>query len=171
MFTINELYFGRVEQKLSRAHQLHAHFGQKLLALPAVKEKLPQLETLSHALQRQMAAMSMFSLCRACGEKAGGGCCSAYMANETDAVLLLLNMLLGVTVASQRRDDSCECCYLGLQGCTLRVKPIFCLNYNCRHILTGNEASVLQNLETAASAVLRAQTALEEIILGHIRSA
>jgi hypothetical protein len=170
MFTINELYFSHVEQKLSCAHQLHTHFGHKLLALPAVKEKLLQLEILSHALQQQMASMSMFSLCRACGEKAGGGCCSAYMANETDAVLLLINMLLGVTVASQR-DDASECCYLGLQGCTLRVKPIFCLNYNCRHILTGNEAAVLQNLENAASAVLRAQTALEQIILGQIRSA
>ncbi|MEW6519445.1 MAG: hypothetical protein AB1461_08535 [Thermodesulfobacteriota bacterium] len=166
---IKELYFSAVPQKLSCARRLYEQYGTDLLALPGMRDKLHHLEALSLALQGQMACMTMFSLCRACAEKAGGGCCSAYMANETDALLLLLNMLLGVEVTSQR-NDSFECCYLGPQGCTLRVKPIFCLNYNCHHILTGNEAAVLKNLETAASAVLVMQTAVEKILLEHILS-
>jgi hypothetical protein len=47
---------------------------------------------------------------------------------------------------------------------------MFCLNYNCRHILTGNGAGDLQKLDKAASAVLREQTALEEILLRWIHS-
>jgi len=167
--TINEFYFSEVPQKLSCARRLYEHYGTDLLTLPGMKEKLHNLEVLSQALQLQMASMSMYSLCKACAEKAGGGCCSAYMANETDALLLLLNMLLGVEVTSQR-DDSFECCYLGHQGCTLKVKPIFCLNYNCHHILTGNASAVVKNLEKAASAVLLYQTALEKILLKHILS-
>ncbi|MCB2182037.1 MAG: hypothetical protein KQH63_08420 [Desulfobulbaceae bacterium] len=58
----------------------------------------------------------------------------------------------------------------GWPGCTLKVKPIFCLNYNCRHILTGNGAGDLKELDKAASAVLREQTALEEVLLKTIRS-
>jgi len=167
MVMINELYFHEVPQKLSCARRLYEQCGTDLLTLPGMRDKLHNLEVLSQTLQRQMASMLMYTLCKACAEKAGGGCCSAYMANETDAVLLLLNMLLGVTVTSQR-DDSFECCFLGPQGCTLRVKPIFCLNYNCHHILTGNNSAVLKNLEKAASAVLLEQTAVEKILIEHI---
>jgi hypothetical protein len=169
MVTINEFYFSEVPQKLSCARRLYEQYGTELLTLPGMREKLRNLEVLSQALQLQMASMAMYSLCKACAEKAGGGCCSAYMANETDALLLLLNMLLGVEVTSQR-DDAFECCYLGPQGCTLRVKPIFCLNYNCHHILIGNATTVVKNLEKAASAVLLDQTAVEKILLKHILS-
>ena len=169
MTTIEELYFSDVEQKLACARRLCEQFGTELLTMPGMREKLNQLEAYSRALEQQMAGMSMFVLCKSCAEKSGGGCCSAYMANETDAPLLLLNMLLGVAVSSQR-DDAVECCYLGPQGCTLRVKPIFCLNYNCHHILTGNDAAVLKNLEKAASAVLLMQTAVEKILLEYLLS-
>ena len=169
MFPINELYFSAVPQKLACARQLYEQTGQKLLAEPEMQERLQELILLSRALQLRMGSMCMFSLCRACAAKPGGGCCSAYMANETDALLLLLNMLLGVEVASQR-DDAVECCFLGQEGCILTVKPIFCLNYNCSHILTGNETLVLKNLEKAASAVLLAQTAVEKMLLERIFS-
>ncbi|MBI4791936.1 MAG: hypothetical protein HY789_04200, partial [Deltaproteobacteria bacterium] len=76
---------------------------------------------------------------------------------------------LGVEVASQR-DDTVECCFLGQEGCTLTVKPIFCLNYNCSHILTGNDSMVVKNLEKAAAAVLLAQTAVEKMLLERIFS-
>lgn len=169
MRMINELYFSAVPHKLSWARRLHEECGVALLNLPGMKDKLHNLEVLSQALQCHMASMSMFSLCQTCAVKAGGGCCSAYMAGETDALLLLLNMLLGIEVTPQR-DDAVECCFLGPQGCILRVKPIFCLNYNCHHILTGNDPAVLKNLEKAASAVLLEQTAVEKILMGHIFS-
>ena len=169
MLTMNELYFSAVPHKLACARQLYEQTGRELLALPNMRQRLHDLTLLSRALQLQMGSMSMFSLCGACAEKPGGGCCSAYMANETDALLLLLNMLLGVEVTSQR-DDAVECCFLGQEGCILTVKPIFCLNYNCSHILTGNETLVLKNLEKAASAVLLAQTAVEKMLLERIFS-
>ena len=167
MITLDELFYGSVSRKRCQAHELFREMGPVLAEMPQVKEKLAGLRALSAALHRQMAAMTMFSLCAVCGRKKGGGCCSAYMANETDAVLLLINLLLGVEVRKQR-DDSFECCYLGEQGCTLLVKPMFCLNYNCRQILTGNEPEVLAGLEKAASAVLREQYALEQILLAEI---
>jgi hypothetical protein len=164
MFTMNELYFGMVPQKLACARTLYERAGEELLARPDLRRMLRELTVLSAALQLRMGEMSMFSLCRSCAARPGGGCCSAYMANETDALLLLLNMLLGVEVAAQR-EDTVECCFLGQEGCILTVKPIFCLNYNCSHILTGNGAEVLQDLEKAASAVLLAQTAVEKMLL------
>ena len=167
MFTVDELFYGSVEQKRANAHKIFKNMGTELANLPKIKEKLADIITLSEALNRQMAAMTMFSLCASCGQKKGGGCCSAYMSNETDSILLLINLLLGVDVRKQR-DDAFECCYLGNKGCTLQVKPMFCLNYNCRQILTGNSPEVIVELEKAASAVLRAQYGLEQILLVEI---
>ncbi len=164
IFTLDELFHSDVNQKRINAHVAYQELGSELAQLPEVKEKLSNLQTLSENLFQQMASMTMFTLCAACGQKNDGGCCSEFMSNETDTVLLLINLLLGVDVKPQR-DDGFECCYLGGKGCILKVKPMFCLNYNCQQILTGNEPEVIRELEKAASAVLREQYALEQIIL------
>jgi hypothetical protein len=85
------------------------------------------------------------------------------MAGETDGILLLINMLMGVDVKPQR-DDGRECCYLGPAGCILRIKPIFCLNYNCSGILQGMTREDLLLLEKAAANVLQKQVRLEAVI-------
>jgi hypothetical protein len=167
MFSIDELFYGSVRQKRDNAHKMFTDMGFVLANLPKIKEKLTEITILSADLNQQMAAMTMFTLCAACGQKKGGGCCSAFMAGETDAILLLINLLLGVEVKSQR-DDAFECCYLGDSGCSLMVKPMFCLNYNCGQILTGNSPEVIVKLEKAASAVLRAQYGLEQMLITEI---
>ncbi len=164
MFTLDELFHSSVSTKRENANKAYKQFGTELAGQPEIKEKLSNLSTLSENLYQQMTSMIMFSLCTECAQKKEGGCCSIYMANETDSVLLLINLLLGVEV-KPHRDDSFECCYLGEKGCSLKVKPMFCLNYNCNLIISGNKPKVLQNLETAASAVLREQYALEQILL------
>ncbi len=169
MFTLDELFHGSIRQKRRNAREVFEKIGDELARSAEIKEKLANLIALSESLYGQMASMNMFSLCVTCGRKKGGGCCSAYMANETDAVLLLINLLLGVEVRS-RRDDDFECCYLGDKGCTLKIKPMFCLNYNCQAILTGNSPEVLVALEKAASAVLRGQYELEQLLLVRLLS-
>lgn len=89
------------------------------------------------------------------------------MANETDAVLLLINLLRGRTVISLRPEEDPECCFLGPTGCTLEPKPFFCLNYNCRAILAMKQSRV-DSLLTGAGAVLRTQTELEQYLLAEI---
>lgn len=168
MLDYSGIYFSDVEVKRETAVRLYQEFGQSLLALPEITDALDRLKLSSRDLTSRMAGMNMFSLCKRCGAQAGGGCCSAFMANETDAILLMINMLLGVRVSPQR-DDSFECRYLGPEGCIFMVKPIFCLNYNCRHILDGNESHVLKDLELAAAAVLQEQVALEGRILSFIK--
>lgn len=167
MFTIDDLYFSNVPRKLACARSIYEKTGATLLDMPGMREKLSHITLLASRLQEQMAAMGMFSLCTACGEKNGGGCCSAFMANETDAVQLLLNLLLGIEIKPQR-DDLLECCYLGSRGCIFRVKPIFCLNYNCHHILKNAEKKIIRDLELCASAVLQEQTIVENLLLEQV---
>ncbi len=162
MLTMNALYFAPVDAKLDLARQLFRQHGARLAADPALTALLGDLERLGEKLAGQMTAMELGTLCGACAARPDGGCCSAFMANETDAVLLLINLLSGRRVERLRDDLDPECCFLGPRGCTLEPKPLFCLNYNCRAIQALPQ---IDSLLTAASAVLRCQTAIESLLL------
>ena len=167
MLNLNALYFDTVAAKVELAHQLYRQHGARLAADATVAGHLVTLARRSAWLAEQMRAMGLGTLCSSCAARADGGCCSAFMANETDAVLLLINLLEGRTVARLRPEEDPECCFLGPTGCTLDPKPIFCLNYNCRAILTMAPERV-DALISAAGAVLRCQTELEQYLLDAI---
>ena len=161
-------YNGTPAEKLAQARLLQQDLGEQLLADAAFKAELEQLRHRCQALTNQMQAMAMGALCTACATRADGGCCSAYMADNTDSLQILINLLLGQAVQLREPADS-ECCFLGPTGCPFLAKPIFCLNYNCHHIHTGNEPAVLAQLEQRAAAVLNQQTAIESLLLERLR--
>ncbi len=164
MLNCDQIYFGTLATKIKLAHTLYNRHGKTLLANPTISDQLAGLTKLSMSLAEKMAALDMGPCCSQCASRANGGCCSAYMANETDAILLLINLLQGREVARQREDDI-ECMFLNSEtGCTLSPKPMFCLNYNCRHILAQDPA-LLTSLATATGDILRGQTDLEQSIL------
>ena len=116
-----------------------------------------------------MRTMDLGQLCGRCAARPGGGCCSAYMADNTDSIQMLINLLLGVRIA-QQQDSGENCCFLGAQGCLFLIKPIFCLNYNCSHILESAKPGSLENLYQRAAAVLSQQTKIEELLLEKLRN-
>ncbi|MEA3548114.1 MAG: hypothetical protein U9R66_10680 [Thermodesulfobacteriota bacterium] len=162
--TINDLYFSDVATKLDHARNLNDLHGVELKKDKRLGAQLEKLRELAMAMRAQMAGMAMFQRCSQCGSRPEGGCCSLYMANETDAIQLLINLLLGQNVVFQR-DDGFECYFLGEQGCSLLCKPFFCLNYNCREILERAEAHELRALEKATGGLLQAQYSAEMLIL------
>lgn len=163
------LFFGSVSEKRDTAHRLFMLYGSLLLNDQELQQDLFILKNLSSTLSSQMASMGMNELCRDCGSRHGGGCCSSFMAGETDGILLLINLVLGVDLKVQR-DDDIECCYLGKEGCILKVKPIFCLNYNCQKILQENSGDSLALLDKAAGNVLRKQVEIEGWIIQKLSS-
>ncbi|MEN8188834.1 MAG: hypothetical protein ABFS19_03230, partial [Thermodesulfobacteriota bacterium] len=119
-------------------------------------------------LTSQMRSMEMHHTCSHCGSRPGGGCCSLYMAGETDVIQLLMNMMAGVTVEMVNR-DGVECCYLGGQGCILPLKPMFCLNYNCEQIQQQSGLEELDRLDQLSGALLQAQHELEKKLIDFLR--
>lgn len=167
--TTNDLYFSSVASKRKLARQIYTQWGQQMLAQADIQQSLSRLELLSKKLHTTMSELVMFSLCVECGSRPDGGCCSAFMAGETDAIQLVLNLLFGKQVEVQRQDDK-ECCYLGPEGCIFALKPFFCLNYNCQQILNDNKAAKLQAYLTATGQLLQEQTALEERVLSFLKN-
>jgi hypothetical protein len=164
-----ELYFsGTVEDKLNTARKLYAEHAVNILKQQNIKDRLNQLQQYESALDTHMSDMQMGKRCSACAARAKGGCCSSYMAGNTDAILLLINLLMGVDVVIQHQ-NKINCCFLGSQGCILPIKPIFCLNYNCTHIQKAASISEMLLLDKRAGTLLSLQTRIEGILLELIR--
>jgi len=161
-------YSGSPAEKLAAARTLLAELADRLTASKLFTEELELLRSHTQALNRHMQAMDLGRLCGGCAANPDGGCCGAYMAGNTDAIQILINLLLGVSVA-QQPDCGENCCFLGPQGCLFLVKPIFCLNYNCTHILDSAEPKSLDRLYQRAASVLNQQTRIEFRLLEELR--
>ena len=168
MATRSELYAlfysGDVVVKLAAAQELYGRYGKELSLRLDIMSQLAMMQASEHALQAQMGAMGMGKTCTQCAGRQGGGCCSRFMAGENDVLQLLMNMLAGVQVTIQQ-DGPIECCFLGITGCILTMKSMFCLNYNCSHIKGKENSSTLILLEQRTGALLRKQAVLEELLL------
>ncbi|HHD63684.1 MAG TPA: hypothetical protein ENK96_04820 [Desulfobulbaceae bacterium] len=160
---LDAYYSGSIDDKLRVARQLFQQQGARLLSQQDILDALKGLQQGEAKLNRQMQAMNMGSRCSSCAAGTDGGCCSSFMAGNTDAILLLINLLLGITIDQRNNGD--ECCYLGPQGCIFIIKPIFCLNYNCGHIKEAATQDEMRDLEMLAGALLGKQTKLEAVIL------
>ena len=159
----DRLYNGPTPSRLDFALELYHGHHEQLLAGEKLTGQLTLLKKLASALQDHMRRMNLGPLCARCATGAGGGCCSLYMAGETDALQLLMNLLAGVPVAMVR-DDGRECCYLGESGCIFLFKPIFCLNYNCSHIAVAASPGEMRELERLTGQMLTAQYQTEKLL-------
>ncbi len=160
---LTNYYSGSIRAKLRAARQLHQQHGRRFLQNRNITDSLEALKRKAADLDEQMLAMGMGVRCSACAAEVNGGCCSSYMAGNTDAVVLLINLLLGVTI--KPADNGEECCYLGPRGCIFTIKPIFCLNYNCSHIRQAATTEEIKTLEIQAGALLSEQIGLETLLL------
>lgn len=161
-------YNGTPEEKLSQAQFLLPHFQQALATDNKLAMALETLRDACAALAAQMASMNLGPLCSRCAARPGGGCCSALMADNTDSLQILINLLLGISVSLRTPADA-ECCFLGPTGCPFPAKPIFCLNYNCTHIREYVAPQALGQLERCAAEALSQQTTLESLFLDRLR--
>jgi hypothetical protein len=161
--SIETLYFGDVASKLENAHRLHRESGARLRANQEIQQSLSRLLQLEKKVAEAMRSMGMFELCAECGAQPAGGCCSAKMANETDAMLMLINLSAGFEV-SRKRDDGYECCFLGPRGCSLKFKPFYCLNYLCRQIYADSSSEQISRLQGATGDFLRQLVLVEELL-------
>ncbi len=163
-FFVATYYSGTVGEKFDQARSLYLKYGYRLTDSPLIHQELERLRQLALALGRHMQFMNLGECCSHCASHDGGGCCSAYMADNADSIQILMNMLLDVAVQQQDSGEE-NCCYLGERGCVFLAKPIFCLNYNCSTILNEARTDTLELLYQLVAEVLSQQTRLEFLLL------
>nr|WP_321464726.1 hypothetical protein [uncultured Desulfobulbus sp.] len=161
-------YNGSPKEKLAEARALFSHLTTDARLDAPFLLKIEGLRNGCHELSTHMNTMQLGQLCCRCGSQPGGGCCSAYMADNTDSMQMVINLLLGVELSPREPADN-DCCFLGPRGCLFMAKPIFCLNYNCTHILTGGAPTALVVLEQCTASVLTLQIEIETLLLEILR--
>ncbi len=161
-------YEGSPESKLQTARDLYQHHAHTLLQRPDIRQELTRFHQLQAALSRHMESMDLGPLCSRCAAQ-GGGCCSAYMADNTDSIQILLNLFLKADISCQQEDPQ-SCCFLGPRGCQFPAKPIFCLNYNCQAIMLAATPTAMDLLSHLTGEVLSQQTRMELLLLDFLHA-
>ncbi|MBU0755200.1 MAG: hypothetical protein KJ645_08665 [Planctomycetes bacterium] len=120
-----------IEKKIEWARNCFEVFGDRLLAEPEIASLLARLKNAVDSSHQAMIAAGMVERCKRCEEEEGGSCCGAGLENRYDAVLLLINLLLGEELPSSRDQGPTSCFFLGAKGCRLSVRQVICVHYLC----------------------------------------
>ena len=115
-----------------------------------------------------MLALQVVSECKSCEEE-GGSCCGSGIENKYDAVLLLINLLLGCSLENNEPVGN-SCYFLGKNGCMLTARHVLCVNYICDKLQKKLNREELLALQTCAGEELDTLFILHESIKKKLRA-
>lgn len=98
-----------------------------------LRDMLLQLDNHIAASKKEMAASGVTAECADCAVRGEGTCCSARTGLKCDNILLLVNLLMNNPLPS--KEMSTDLCYfLTGRGCSLKARPVICVNFVCGRI-------------------------------------
>ena len=137
-----------IKDKIKVAGDLYDRLGVPLKHEPQIHDLLEKLEKCLGRSREAMLELGIVETCKHCDEEEGGSCCGAGLENKFDSLLLLMNLLLGVSLPERHQRP--ESCYLlSDKGCVLKVRLVLCVDYLCPRILSAlshDEVVRLQNI-------------------------
>jgi hypothetical protein len=122
-----------IEEKLAWAKHLHTNFGKRVLEDKVVVDLSFKLKNAIEASHDEMRGSGILEICRECDQKEGGSCCGVGLENRYDSWLLLINLLMGIELPTNRSDPK-SCFFLTDTGCLLKARHVICVNYLCTKI-------------------------------------
>ena len=158
-----------IYERIEQAHNLLETCGSSLIENPHIHALLRKLRDCIENTNRSMVTLGVVAECKDCEEKEGGSCCGSGIENKYDAVLLLINLLLGFSLENQEPSKN-SCSFLGKKGCTLTARHVLCVNYICQKLQKKLTREELIALQTCAGEELDTLFFLHEAIKKHIRT-
>ncbi len=140
---------GAIRERIAWAERCSKEKGGLLLRDEKSVALLNRLKGAVLASRTAMALTGVADECRACEEREGGSCCGAGLEDKYDGTLLLINLLLGIQLPTQRFDPR-SCLFLGPNGCRLIARHVICVNYLCKKIedrIDSSKIAVLREKE------------------------
>jgi hypothetical protein len=143
-----------IEEKIALAEYLWEKHGKDLAADSEIDRLLGLYRKEISKSYELMEKFGVVTECAICATQVpGGGCCGAGIEDWYDEFVLLLNLLLGRKIPSERLGGEKDCLFLGPTGCQLFARHHFCINYLCSRII--------DLLSPAELTALRAQSGRE----------
>jgi len=153
-----------VQQNVDKATELYEKFSKDILGDESFCRLLKDYEQEIEKSWSLMRDLGLPSLCSWCATQVkGGGCCGSHIATWYDPITLLLNLLMGVPLREKSYyEDSCR--FLGKDGCTLKARYHFCVNYLCSRIYERFTPESIAKLKAQAGAELYLAWQLELLL-------
>ncbi|UCG11586.1 MAG: hypothetical protein JSU72_13765 [Deltaproteobacteria bacterium] len=157
-----------IQHKIKLARKLHIKWEVAIRQDPDINSLLRKLKRFIKISQQAMHAFGVADACKRCDEEEGGSCCGAGLENKFDVLLLLMNLLLGVSLPNDRlRPGSCY--LLTETGCMLKVRLVLCVDFLCPKIVNALTHDQLIKLQTVSGDELVTSFILYDAIKKFIR--
>jgi len=158
-----------IHAKIEHAHYLYEVCGDSLKQDHAIHALLKKLRDCIENTHQSMLTLGVVAECKNCEEKEGGSCCGSGIEKKYDAVLLLINLLLGSSVENHEPIGN-SCYFLGKKGCKLTARHVLCVNYICEKLQKKLTREELISLQTCAGEELNTLFFLHEVIKKRLRA-
>ena len=123
-----------IEEKIALAEYLWKEHGRDLTADSEIDRLLGLYRKEISKSCELMKKFGVVTECAICATQVpAGGCCGAGVEDWYDEFVLLLNLLLGRKIPTERLGKK-DCLFLGPTGCQLLARHHFCVNYLCSRI-------------------------------------
>ena len=158
-----------IYKKIEQAYNLLETCGSSLIEDPHIHALLGKLRDCIENTNQSMVTHGVVAECKNCEEREGGSCCGSGIEDKYDAVLLLINLLLGFSLENEELSGN-SCYFLGKKGCTLTARHVLCVNYICQKLQKKLTTEQLIALQTCAGEELDTLFFLHEAIKKKMRT-
>jgi hypothetical protein len=158
-----------IYEKIEQARNLLETCGNSLIEDPQIHALLRKLRDCIESTNQSMVTLGVVAECKNCEEREGGSCCGSGIENKYEAVLLLINLLLGDSLENEESSGN-SCYFLGKKGCTLTARHVLCVNYICQKLQKKLTREELIALQTCAGEELDTLFFLHEAIKKRLRA-
>ena len=152
-----------ISRNIHNAYNLQRSFGQAFHNDEDLQKLLFRLEQNIEATRKEMIESGIVMECAACAVSEDDTCCGRRTGYKYDGILLLVNLLLGISLPIKPQ-DSHYCYFLEKEGCILKARHVICVNYLCQRLRYNIQLERLIRLQEIAGEELTALFVLEEYI-------
>lgn len=125
-----------VAEEIIKAKALFDACGSALREDRKVSELLEKYREAIARTYETMAEGGVLKACSECAQGPAGSCCFEGVEDWYDPLLLLINLLLDVPLPTEPEIPN-ACFFLGQDGCKLRGRYAFCVNFLCPKLSAG----------------------------------
>lgn len=152
------MVFSRIREALA----WHQSIQEGLTTLPQMRSLLDAYDAAIRHTQKIMRDTGAAAACSRCAAERGS-CCFQEVETWYDPMLLFINLLLNVDLPKSRRHPN-QCLFLGPEGCRLRARYSFCLNYFCPTLQEQMDPDLMHAVRRAVGRELLAGWELERFL-------
>ena len=122
--------FYNIDEQIQKAKELYLLYGSDILKDKKYSSLLKDLEAAIEDSWKLMKDLGVVDICSECAGEKAGGCCHFGIETCYTNMIILMNLLLGVTIPEKRKFAN-NCLFVGEYGCLLKVRFKTCIHHLC----------------------------------------